>query len=179
MQIVPSFPLVTDIIQSYAGALGEDLPAYRNHVCRVLNFFLALNAPNVEVPEQVLIAAAFHDIGIWTDRTLDYLSPSVREASAYLSKQGSVCHATEIEAIITQHHKLRRYTGQYEDNVERYRKADMVDLSLGFVRFGLPVAFVQSVKAAFPNQGFHRRLAMLTGRQLIRAPLRPLPMIRW
>ena len=34
------------------------------------------------------IAAAFHDIGIWTAGTFDYLEPSVRVAAAYLTGTG-------------------------------------------------------------------------------------------
>ena len=39
-------------------------------------------------------------------------------------------------------------------NVETFRKADFVDVSLGFIRFGLAPPIVRSVKAAFPTGGF-------------------------
>ncbi len=32
-----------------------------------------------------MIAACHHDIGIWSDHTVDYLPPSIREATQYLS----------------------------------------------------------------------------------------------
>ena len=35
--------------------------------------------------EKIAVATAFHDLGIWTDGTFDYLQPSVRLASAYLA----------------------------------------------------------------------------------------------
>jgi hypothetical protein len=38
---------------------------------------------------------------------------------------------------------------------------------------------VREVIAAFPNAGFHRRLAMLTLQRLRRHPLDPFPMMRW
>jgi hypothetical protein len=52
-------------------------------------------------------------------------------------------------------------------------------VSLGAIRFGVPRAFVRDVKAAFPDRGFHGTLVALAARQLVKTPLRPLPMIRW
>lgn len=39
--------------------------------------------------EKYAIAAVFHDIGIWTNHTLDYLDPSAGQAKAYLTETGS------------------------------------------------------------------------------------------
>jgi len=179
MQVERDFPLTAALIRPFAAALDGDETGYRNHVFRVLNFFRALHDPAQEVPEAVLIAAAFHDLGIWTDDTFDYLAPSVRLAVAYLAGRRLDHLAPEVTALIDQHHKLRRYTGRFAAGVEAFRRADLVDLSLGAIRFGLPASFVGEVRASFPNAGFHRRLALLTSRQCLRAPLRPLPMMRW
>lgn len=179
MQVCLKFPRTEELIESFASDLGADLRAYRNHVCRVLNYFSALTEQQGPVPESVLIAAAFHDIGIWADKTFDYLEPSVRRAKAYLSSQGLTHISAEVEAVITEHHKIRVYRGHHETNVEAFRKSDLVDVSLGVIRFGLPPSFVRSVKVAFPNEGFHWRLVTLTARQLCRTPWRPLPMFHW
>lgn len=179
MPICLTFPRTEQIIQSFASDLGADLPAYRNHVCRALNYFAALTEPQGPLPEAVLIAAAFHDIGIWTDQTFDYLQPSVRRAKAYLAEHSLTHLEAEVEAVIMEHHQIRRYRARYAANVEAYRQADLVDVSLGLIRFGLPASFIRAVQAAFPNAGFHKRLLALTARQLCRTPLRPLPMMRW
>jgi hypothetical protein len=50
---------------------------------------------------------------------------------------------------------------------------------LGQVRFDLPRSFVITVRSTFPEHGFHSMLMKLSARQLIRSPLRPLPMFRW
>ncbi|MNO05638.1 hypothetical protein D3C81_2271060 [compost metagenome] len=55
----------------------------------------------------------------------------------------------------------------------------MIDVSLGLMTFGLPRAYIKSVKAAFPNHGFHRMLLRLTAQQFLRSPLKPMPMFRW
>jgi putative acetyltransferase len=64
-------------IRGHREALGHDLPAYENHVVRVLRFVAALGG---ELSEPLVVAAAFHDLGIWTARTFDYLEPSVELA---------------------------------------------------------------------------------------------------
>ena len=179
LRVAPGFAQVEELIAAHSTALGRDLPAYRNHVCRVLNYYVALRPPADDLPETVMIAAAFHDLGIWTARTFDYLEPSVRLAEAHLATLGREDLAPEVTALITEHHKLRPYTGPHAATVEIFRRADLVDLSLGLVRSGLPASFVGAVKAAFPNAGFHRRLVQLTARQFLRTPWRPLPMLRW
>lgn len=178
MQPVLHFPLSEDLVGSFSSALADDLVAYRNHVCRVLNYYLALTDQS-SPPPAILIASAFHDLGIWTNGTFDYLPPSVALAKSYLSSHGLGTLESEVCAVITEHHKLLSYKGQFSASVEAFRKADLVDVSLGAIRFDLPSSFIQSVRAAFPNAGFHRLLARLTARQLLRSPFRPLPMVHW
>jgi len=178
MNLRTSFPLVDDILGVFAGSLGRDMLAYRNHVYRVLNYLLIFASEHSSNIDLLLIAAAFHDLGIWTDGTFDYLEPSRRLARNYLAVKGLAHFGPEVEAIITHHHKLSPYCGEYSSTVEPFRQADLVDVSLGVIRFGVSPAWVCAVKAGFPNAGFHRRLVALTCRQFLSSPLHPLPMIR-
>jgi hypothetical protein len=164
-----------DILEAHAGALGKDLTAYKNHVMRVLRFFRLLGG---DCTEHVVIAASFHDLGIWTAGTFDYLEPSVLLAEKYLEATDRSDHVDEVTAVIVNHHKLRPYRGPFEDSVERFRRADLADVSLGLIRSGLTRAEVRSVRSQLPNSGFHRRLFDLTLRQFLRHPLHPLPMVR-
>jgi hypothetical protein len=174
-----TFPLVDEILQSHAEALGPDLPAYRNHVTRVLHLVFAL-APQLQTaPEPVLIAGAFHDLGIWTAQTFDYLDPSSQLAHDYLEAHGQQAFWPEVDLIIQQHHKLRSYRGPFEASVEAFRRADLVDLSLGWLGAGLQPEFIGALRAQFPNAGFHQRLVAFTGQQFLRQPWNPLPMMRW
>lgn len=178
MKLCSSFPLAEEIIDEFSSALGGDRIAYRNHVCRVLNFYLALSGQS-SPSSVILIAAAFHDLGIWTHGSFDYLPPSVALAKSWLSSQNLDTLEPEVCAIITEHHKLLPYKGSFASSAESFRRADLVDVSLGVMRFHLPAAFVQSVRYAFPNAGFHRLLVRLTARQFLKTPLRPLPMLHW
>ena len=167
-----------EILRAHAEALGSDFVAYKNHAYRVVNFCVALSTSAPEQLEKMLIAVAFHDIGIWTDGTFDYLAPSVERARAHLVGIGRSALIPEIEAMILQHHKLSASTAQPGWLVEPFRKADLVDVSLGLVTFGLPSARVREVYAAFPDEGFHMRLVQFSLKRLLTRPWSPLPMLR-
>lgn len=171
--------LLDSLLDLHAGALGADRVPYRNHNYRVVNFCAELLGDREpETLEKLSIAAAFHDLGIWTDGTFDYLDPSESRALAYLRERGCEEWAPEIGAMVQEHHRVRtaRVGGAL---AEAFRKADWIDVSLGLLRFGLPGAFVRDVRTAFPNAGFHRRLVQLSLGQLLRQPWKPMPMMKW
>ncbi len=59
--------------------MGADYDKYKNHVYRVfLNCLLIDSEKNNE--EKYAIASVFHDVGIWTNHTFDYLDPSIEQA---------------------------------------------------------------------------------------------------
>jgi len=174
-----AFPLVDEILEPHRDALGSDLSAYRNHVFRVLHFLCALSPALRDGREHILVAAAFHDLGIWTAGTFDYLDPSLRLAREYLTARGRADLWPEVDLIIRQHHKIRPYRGPFALSVESFRRADLIDFSLGRIRFGLEPSFVRSVRSALPNAHFHARIVEFAGRQFLRSPLHPLPMVRW
>ena len=72
-----------EILRAHASALGHDFTAYRNHAYRVANLCVAQSAGDPPQIEKAAIAAAFHDLGIWTHRSFDYLPPSVELARAH------------------------------------------------------------------------------------------------
>lgn len=152
--------------------------AYRNHTYRVVNFCAALFPAELAQLEKIATAAVFHDIGIWTDRTFDYLQPSVRLACAHLTCAGRDEWAEEITEMILQHHKISPYRGNRHWLVEPLRRADLVDVSLGLITFGLPRKLVREIYATWPTAGFHKRLVQLELARLRTHPWNPLPMVR-
>jgi hypothetical protein len=166
------------VLDAHAAALGEDLVAYRNHAYRVVNFCVALSSADAETVEKAAIAAAFHDLGIWTAGTFDYLPPSVGLATAHLVQSDRAGWVPEVEAMILEHHKISPYRTHADWLVEPFRKADWVDVSRGFLAFGLSRKFRADVFSAWPNAGFHRRLVQLSLRRLRTHPWNPLPMMR-
>jgi len=179
MAIEIHLPLLEEILDGWRPQLGEDYNAYRNHLYRMANFCFALHQVTAEDRQKVEIAACFHDLGIWSDGTVDYLPPSVALARQYLQQNGLAHWQVEIELMIDLHHKLRRVDLPQMPLVEAFRKADLVDLSLGMVTFGLPRDLIRAVKAQFPNQGFHKRLMKLAGQWFAKHPVSPPPFLKW
>ncbi|MGD0641921.1 MAG: hypothetical protein ABSC22_14335 [Roseiarcus sp.] len=172
------FAGIDRILVARRQALGRDFYGYRNHCQRTALFCLALlGDPAWE--DAIAVAAAHHDLGIWTEKAWDYLAPSCALARAHLAAIGHADWTDEITAAIDNHHKLTAYRAGASPLPEAFRRADLIDLSLGAFSFGLDRAFIRAVRARFPNAEFHRRLAQLAGRAFVKNPLRALPMMRF
>ena len=172
-------PLLEEILAPWKEHIGNDYRGYRNHVYRMLHFCLYLANPNEEERRKLVIAAAFHDIGIWSAGTIDYLGPSVEAALNYLTEHDLEAWGEEVALIIEMHHKIRRYKDPRFPLVELFRKGDLVDFSLGLVKHGVPIQYIEKVKQAFPNMGFHKRLMELAWSRIKSHPLNPAPMMKW
>jgi hypothetical protein len=173
-----SIPLVMEILEPHREKLGSDFVSYAHHCYRVAHFCLAFSRDH-PIPEKIFIASAFHDLGIWTEKTFDYLGFSEELAGRYLAAKGKAEWSEEIVSMIENHHKITPYRGESAWLTESFRKADWVDITLGCWRFGLARSFIKEVRDAFPNAGFHRKLVRLTQARLMTHPLSPLPMLRW
>jgi hypothetical protein len=166
------------ILDAHAGDLGDDFTPYRHHCYRVANLCLSQVAGGPDEIEKIAIATAFHDMGIWTDGTFDYLPPSVRLATAYLTRSGKAAWTAEISEMIFQHHKISRYRGDKGSPVEAFRRSDWADVTRGVVTFGLSRKLVRELYATWPDAGFHKMLARLELKRLRTHPLSPLPMVK-
>lgn len=170
-------PLVEEILGEHAADLGRDFLGYRNHVYRMINFCFVQHAFDEEERQKVIIAGCFHDIGIWTAGTFDYIPPSIDAASLYLEKTGREGWTTHITTMIAEHHKLRSFEG--DRLTEIFRRGDLVDFSLGLVRCGISRTYVRDVRIEFPNAGFHCGLVRQAARWFARHPLNPVPVLKW
>jgi hypothetical protein len=175
--IVSELALADALLPQWRDAIGADYGAYRNHIYRVLNFFRAYTGADPEAQAQAEVAGVFHDLGIWTHGSIDYLEPSAGLAETWLREQGKETWGAEVLPMVREHHKLSHWSGS--SRVEAFRRADWADVSLGLLKFGLPPAYVGEVKRRFPNQGFHKRLLELGAQRLKTHPLSPLPMLKF
>ena len=177
--VLTELPILDDVLRVHAPQLGADLPAYRNHAYRVANFCAALRPPGRDSQDKIAIAAALHDLGIWTADTFDYLPPSIELATEYLRSCGRREWVPEITTMIGEHHKVTAYRGDPDWLVEPFRRADWVDVSRGIITYGVPRERLRQILTIWPNAGFHKRLAQLEFKRLQSHPLSPLPMMRW
>lgn len=177
-------PEIETIFTPWKIKMGHDYVGYKNHVYRMIHFCFALHehtrgACNEVERQKIIIAGCFHDIGIWSDNTIDYLPPSIAVARAYLQEQGQEEWSEEIALMIEMHHKVQPYRDARYPLVETFRQGDLVDFSLGLVRCGLPATTIHTVRNSFPNAGFHKRLVQLELRWVARHPLNPFPIFKW
>ncbi|MCE7060219.1 HD domain-containing protein [Dyadobacter sp. CY343] len=167
--------VIEELMQDFRQTIGNDFVKYRNHVYRVfLNCILLDEAP--ENAEKYAIAAVFHDIGIWTDHSIDYLRPSIIEMRHYLTARGKAGLADEISSMIYWHHKVSRYRGKFELSTEVFRRADWADITFGVIAFGLDSRKLLHNRKMLPNNGFHIFLAKKLVTNFFKNPLKPLPM---
>ena len=178
MKIEERIPLLEEILTERKSEIGGEFAGYKNHVYRMVNFCFAVGENfSQEEREKIVIAGCFHDIGIWTGATFDYLPPSIEAAHEYLTKNNLEKYNADVALMIDQHHKLRRFP---DDRLtEVFRKGDLIDFSLGLIKCGLPKTFVKNVKKQFPNNGFHKYLIKLAGGWICRHPLNPLPVAKF
>ncbi len=170
-------PTIENLLLQFKSQTGKDHTRYRNHVYRVFLNCLLLDSQK-ENEEKYALAAVFHDIGIWTHHTVDYLPPSMEGAAKFLTETGRQEWTEEISSMILWHHKIGKYKGAYETTVGNFRKADWIDVSLGLRTFGVNRKKIKEGKKMFPNAGFHLFLLRITSMNFLKHPLRPLPMFK-
>jgi hypothetical protein len=171
--------IIDELIEPWFPVLRRDFEGYRNHCRRVYLFCCALAKAEGESRQKIAITAAYHDLGIWTEGTFDYLDPSRRLARAYLESTGRSEWAEEIEAMIEEHHKVTPWICNPAWLVEPFRKADWIDVSLGSLTFGLDRRSIREIRSRYQNAGFHPALFRLTIERLKENPKDPLPMMKW
>jgi hypothetical protein len=161
MEIIENDMVVEAELARLADAIGGDLPAYRNHIYRVLTYAMHFMHGEERWRRPFAFALAYHDAGMWTDRNLAYLDPSIAAAEAARRDHAADLPARLIRDLILWHHKLTPYRGPEAAAVNALRKADWIDASQGMVTKGIARADIARVNAALPALGFPEMLMRL------------------
>jgi hypothetical protein len=145
-EIRRSSPLAEEILESHRHRVhGDDAgyDAYKAHVYRVMNFARAFAPDEPDRDDKRAIAAAFHDLAAFD--TLDYLVPSIAAQDAWLQQTDRESWSDELALIVAEHHRLSAYDPNrpHAPLVEAVRRADLIDVSQGLTRFGLPSSYVK------------------------------------
>jgi hypothetical protein len=179
-EIIRTHPLAEEILDGHQDQAHGDragYSGYRGHVYRVLNFARGLAADLDDRDDKLAIAAAFHDLEAFSD--LDYLATSIRAQDAWLTQTGRQAWSSELAVVIAEHHRLTPYRGGHARLAEAFRRADLVDVSQGLIRCGLPRTYVSTVRAAFGVGSFFTRVVPLAiVRNLRHHPVDPMPHMR-
>ena len=176
--LLTEIPQLDELLAQHATTMGSDAVPYRNHAYRVANLCVAFAPRDPDAVHKIAIAAALHDMGIWTGRTFDYLPPSMELARAHLERVGKAEWTPEITTMILEHHKISPYRGRADWLVESFRKSDWIDVTWGLVSFGVPRTRLQDLQKQWPDAGFHMGLLKQALKRLRTHPWSPLPMFR-
>jgi hypothetical protein len=160
-EVLRDLPLAEEILESNRyRAHGDDAgyDAYKAHVYRVVNFARALAPSAPDSDDKLAVAAAFHDLAAFD--TLDYLAPSIVAQDAWLKQTGRDAWSDELALIVAEHHRMSRYGADrpHAALVEAVRRADLIDVSQGLIKFGLPASYVKEVRASFDASIFFKRV---------------------
>jgi hypothetical protein len=169
--------IIEKVLEENKNFLKSDYDKYKNHVYRVFHLCLKIDR-QTENTDKYAIAAAFHDLGIWTHQTFDYLEPSINQAREYLDRIRKPEWKDEIACMIDMHHKWSRYSGQNEKTVEAFRRADWIDVTWGIINFKIDGKEIRKLQKKFPNLGFHGFLLKQSVKNFLKHPLNPLPMFK-
>lgn len=174
--ILQSSILAEEILESHRHrAHGDDAgyDGHKAHVYRVINFARALTPDQPDRDDKLAIASAFHDLAAFD--TIDYLVPSIEAQNAWLADTGRENWSDELALIVAEHHRLLTYGSRrpYAALVEAVRRADLIDVSQGRIRFGLPRSYVDEVRATFDADVFFKRVIPSGARRAIRELQQP------
>ena len=179
-EVVRTHPLVEEILDGHRDrARGDEAgyTGYRGHVYRVLNFARALTPDADDRDDKLAVAGAFHDLEAFGG--LDYLGPSIQAQDAWLERTGRPGWSAELAVVIAEHHRPTPYRGAHARLAEAFRRADLVDVSQGLIRSGIPRDYVSAVRRAFDVGSFFTRVVpMAIVRNLREHPLDPFPHMR-
>jgi hypothetical protein len=153
---------------------GEDEPM-EGHCVRmfVIAERLAADA-GLEVDRELLLCAAFlHDVGIFESvatRDHAYVTDGRRVALEVVAPFRWPDERRRLLGDAIEQHHAQTSRDHLGHEVELLRKADLVDVSLGLVAFGLPRGWLRGLARAVPRTGFYALLAREVGRMVRERP---------
>jgi predicted hydrolase (HD superfamily) len=168
-------PSETAALEALREATGQSGGPMERHGLRV--FLIAdrlATARELQVDREVLlIAGLLHDVGLYD--AASHGGVYVREGAEFTAEILRK-HAWDEERIrlcfdaIERHHELRSQWDRGEE-VELIRRADLVDVSSGLVRFGLSREWLRDLGKSVSRDGTYRTIGYEVARVLRHRPL--------
>lgn len=186
LKLTPSIYGIDKGLEPFAEQLGDDKAGYTGHLVRTFHIFRALELQAAQagedvqrVQDEVLVAVLVaHDLGLFTEGHWDYLPPSIELLKQQWDLSPELLEMAVL--MVDNHHKLTPYTGKFAEPVERFRQADLVDVSFGLYNAGLDRRYLRRLRQVIPEAGFHTGLAKYTLTSLKSDHAwPPLPMYKW
>ncbi len=167
--------MIEKILRHHKKSLGKDYQPYLNHALRVYEYALILLLQRESKKLQVV--SAFHDLDIWKSNSMNYLKGSENMAADYIKINRIDLLSDEVKFIISNHHKLTRIKGNVE--AEAFRKADLIDLSSGWISYNIPKSLIVESERKYPRMGFTWIVVKKVLKYALLHPWNPFPMLRF
>ena len=158
--LLTSVPTIEDVLHDHARSWGHDFRLSEPCVPRRES----VRGPAAARPEshdKIAVAARFHDLGIWTNQTFDYLPPSIALATRLLDDDGRPEWVRRSTMDDPRPPQVSASDGDPHWLVEPFRRADWVDVTRGR-SFGTVCRRRSAPDARWlADAGFHRRLVQV------------------
>eukprot|EP00283_Hemiselmis_rufescens_P016166 CAMPEP_0173441468 /NCGR_PEP_ID=MMETSP1357-20121228/23975_1 /TAXON_ID=77926 /ORGANISM="Hemiselmis rufescens, Strain PCC563" /LENGTH=213 /DNA_ID=CAMNT_0014407053 /DNA_START=55 /DNA_END=693 /DNA_ORIENTATION=- len=165
--IITSHPTLDAILGEHKDVIGMQYDGYRNHCLTVMNLAKRRMGDTLseEQDDVLAVAAAFHDIGLWTDGRIDYLEPSIARMEEYAKRTGREKHVKLLRDTIYYHHKVfPAALASMDPLIGAFQAADSSAFTFGLLPFDMSTPYRAAVGKALPNKGFHNFLVGRTAR---------------
>ena len=162
------------VLSNYKESLGSDYHAYLNHVKRVYEYACMLRLERDS--DLFMVAAIFHDLDIWRNSTMNYLPGSIELALDHIAQNNLPIDKATLSLVIKNHHKIRKIKNSPE--AEAFRKADLIDLTSGWIKFNIPKSIIIDTERRYPRLGITKVVLQKVAHWAIRHPFKPFPMMK-
>ena len=159
IKIYSELATIENHLDEFKDLIGSDFPGYRGHIYRVLTYAMHYLENDTKYLDEIAVGLVYHDIGLWTAKTLSYVDPSCNLARSKLSKEFSAESLQIIHDVIYWHHKVNTFHGAHESVVDAVRKAYWIDATKGILNQGMPTTHILQFESTIANNGFHQTLA--------------------
>lgn len=167
-------PTATRCLQVLRDLTGEVGGPMERHCARVivLTRELARRGGHSIDDELVVCAAWLHDLGLYPEVATKaaYVTDSRHLAERVLAEEGWDAARIRLCAEAVEHHHELPSQWARGNEVELLRRADLIEVSMGLVSFGIPRAFRQDLLARVPRDGFVAEIGRELGRAVRERP---------
>lgn len=155
-KIIRNSMLLDFLLEPWKDLLGKDFTSFKNHSLRMINFCNYILEPDEIQLQHIIIASAYHQIGLWKGKKKSY---TLLSAETLLFDAGRIgldpIPEHIIEAII-KHTNIKNDFEFDECFQEAFWRSFRIEFSMGYSEQGLPSDFIKQVRECIPTLQYNK-----------------------